>query len=231
MKKKIITTMLAAAMLTLGATNAYAASPLDGYAVTIHDQTTLAVFAAGKDWPITTWYFYDTDGDVLGSIGNDAVMELAEQHREQESINWEYWLPQAFNEYRGVGADIVISEQTGFDAETLALEVIELTNAERRKYGLHPLEVDDELMELAQIRAEEVSTKYSHERPDGTRVSKTHRCGENIGARKTAAIQVEKWMASEGHRHNILLERYKSIGVGCYKSETGRIYWVQIFKS
>ena len=87
MKKKIITTMLAAAMLTLGATNAYAASPLDGYTVTVHDQTSLAVFAVGKDWPITKWYFYDADGDVLGSIGNDAVMKLSEQHRGQESIN------------------------------------------------------------------------------------------------------------------------------------------------
>ena len=85
-------------------------------------------------------------------------------------------------------------------------------------------------MELAQIRAEEVSTKYSHERPDGTRVSETYICGENIGARKTAAIQVEKWMASEGHRHNILLERYKSIGVGYYKADDGITYWVQIFK-
>jgi len=230
-KKKIITTTLAAAMLTAGTTNAYAASPLDDYTVTVHDQTSLAVFAAGKDWPITKWYFYDAGGNVLGSIGNDAVMELAEKHRGQDSINWEYWLPQAFNEYRGVGADIVISEQTGFDAESLALEVIELTNAERKKHGLPPLEVDDELMELAQVRAEEISRKYSHERPDGTRVSETHRCGENIGARKTAAIQVEKWMASGGHRHNILLERYRSIGVGCYKSGIGRIYWVQIFKS
>jgi len=230
-KKKIVTPMLAAAMLTAGKTNAYAASPLDGYAVTVYDQNTLAVFAAGKDWPITKWYFHDSDGDVLGSIENDAVMELSEKHQGQESINWEYWLPQAFNEYRGVGADIVISEQTGFDAEALMLEVIELTNAEREKHGLHPLEANDELMELAQIRAKEISRKYSHERPDGTRVSEIYRCGENIGARKTAAIQVEKWMASEGHRHNILLDRYESIGVGCYKSGTGRIYWVQIFKS
>ena len=54
MKKKIVTTMLAAAILTTGATNVYAAdNPFDSYAVTVYDQTTLAVFAAGKDWPIT----------------------------------------------------------------------------------------------------------------------------------------------------------------------------------
>ena len=54
MKKKIIPTILAAAMMAAGATNAYAANPLDGYDITIYDQTTPAVFAAGKDWPITT---------------------------------------------------------------------------------------------------------------------------------------------------------------------------------
>ena len=46
MKKKIIPTILAAVMMAAGATNAYAANPLDGYNVTIYDQTTPAVFAA-----------------------------------------------------------------------------------------------------------------------------------------------------------------------------------------
>ena len=49
MKKKIITTMLATAILAAGATKAYAVNPLDGYEITVYDQTTPAVFAAGKD--------------------------------------------------------------------------------------------------------------------------------------------------------------------------------------
>lgn len=39
---------------------------------------------------------------------------------------------------------------------------------------------------LAQTRAEEVSVKYSHERPDGTRVVKEYGYGENVGAKSKA---------------------------------------------
>ena len=237
MKNKIITTMLAAAMLTAGATNAYAANPLDGYEVIIYERTAPAVFAAGKDWPITTWYFYDENHNIIGSMSGKDSLTIVQQY---ESVNpdgrWEFWFPKVFNDYRGLNkennSDLTVeTEGTQINhTEEWAMEVIELTNAEREKHGIHPLEVDYELMELAQIRAEEVSTKYSHERPDGTRVSKTYGCGENVGAKKSAEKQVTSWMNSEGHRTNILLERYKSIGVGCCMADDGRTYWVQIFK-
>ena len=229
--------MLTATMLTAGATNAYAANPLDGYEVTIYDQTAPAVFAAGKDWPITTWYFFDEDHNIIGSMSGKDSLTIAQQY---ESINpdgrWEFWFPNVFNDYRGLNdntspvSSAPKEEKQISDTEEWAMEVIELTNAEREKHGLHPLEVDEEVMELAQIRAKEVSTKYSHERPDGTRVVKTHGCGENVGAKKSAEKQVASWMNSEGHRTNILRERYQSIGVGCYKADDGRTYWVQIFK-
>jgi len=237
MKKKIITTMLATAILAAGATKVYAANPLDGYDITIYDQTTSAVFAAGKDWPITTWYFYDEAHNIVGSMSGKDSLTIARQY---ESVNpdgrWEFWFPKVFNDYRGLdnSANSVLTvkaeENEVRDTEQWALEVIKLTNAEREKHGLPLLEVNDELMKLAQIRAEEVSTKYSHERLDGTRVSKTHGCGENVGAKKSAEKQVTSWMSSEGHRTNILLERYQSIGVGCYRAENGRTYWVQIFR-
>jgi len=238
MKKKIITTMLAAAMLTAGTTNAYAANPLDGYNVAIYNQTAPAVFAAGKDWPITTWYFFYGDHNIIGSMSGKDSLTISQQY---ESVNpegkWEFWFPKVFNDYRGLNDNTIPvfsaskEEKQISDTEELAMEVIDLTNAEREKHGLHPLEFDDELMKLAQIRAEEVSVKYSHTRPDGTRISKTYGCGENVGAKKSAKKQVTSWMNSKGHRTNILLERYTSIGVGCYKADDGRTYWVQIFKS
>ena len=237
MKKKIITTMLATAMMAAGTTNTYAANPLDGYDIAIYDQTTSAVFAAGKDWPITTWYFYDEAHNIVGSMSGKDSLTIARQY---ESVNpegrWEFWFPKVFNDYRGLDNSansvptVKTQENEVSSAEQWAMEVIKLTNAEREKHGLSPLEVNDELMKLAQIRAKEVSTKYIHERPDGTRVRKTHGCGENVGAKKSAEKQVTSWMSSEGHRTNILLERYQSIGVGCYQAENGRTYWVQIFR-
>ena len=110
-----------------------------------------------------------------------------------------------------------------------ALEVIRLTNQERKNHGLEPLEIDYDLMALAEIRAEEASIKYSHERPDGTRVSQMGYYGENLGAKASAEKQVSSWMNSEGHRTNILREQYHRIGVGCYLGENGKRYWIQVF--
>lgn len=117
---------------------------------------------------------------------------------------------------------------SGEALEDEALEVIRLTNIERENRGLEPLEIDDDLMALAQIRAEEVSIKYDHERPDGTRVVQLG-YGENVGAKASAEKQVTSWMNSEGHKKNILLERYHKIGVGCYRLDNGKHYWVQVF--
>ncbi len=109
-----------------------------------------------------------------------------------------------------------------------ALEVVRLTNLERENHGLDPLPIDEDLMELARIRAMEIREKYSHTRPDGTSVVDL-RCGENCGQNSSAKNQVEAWMNSEGHRTNILLDRYHHIGVGCYQAPNGNLYWVQVF--
>lgn len=109
-----------------------------------------------------------------------------------------------------------------------AQEVIRLTNIERENHGLEPLPVDAGLIELAQIRAEEIREKYSHTRPDGTTVVDL-RCGENCGQDSSAEEQVAAWMNSEGHRANILLDRYHHIGAACYRAENGNLYWVQVF--
>lgn len=109
-----------------------------------------------------------------------------------------------------------------------ALEVVRLTNKEREKNGLPALEVDEDLMELARIRAEEIREKYSHTRPDGTTVVDL-RCGENCGQSLSAEKQITAWMNSEGHRTNILLDRYHHMGAGCYQASNGNLYWVLVF--
>ncbi len=109
-----------------------------------------------------------------------------------------------------------------------AEEAIRLANQERENHGLDPLPTDSDLMELAEIRAEEIRESYSHTRPDGTDVG-AYRCGENIGRKTSASAQVNSWMNSEGHRTNILLDRYHHIGAACYQAENGNYYWVMVF--
>ena len=217
----------------------------EGYEVKVNDWTTPAVTSSSKDWPVTSWYFYSQSGSILGSISGTALMAITERTAQTigYDVDWSLWLAEAFNEYRDVAGggstssggttseeadEEENSQQAGTFLEDEALEVVRLTNEERSNHGVGTLEVDEDLMALAKIRAEEVSTKYSHERPDGSHVVQMG-YGENVGAKASAEKQVTSWMGSDGHRTNILREVYTRIGVGCYQTEGGKYYWVQIF--
>ena len=126
--------------------------------------------------------------------------------------------------------------------EELAAEVVRLVNVERAKEGLAPLGTYDSLTKAAQIRAPEIVTLFSHDRPDGTSCftamdqtgakKGAYTWGENIAAgNATAAATVEQWMNSPGHRANILNAKFTHIGVG-YQHSAGSTYghyWVQMF--
>lgn len=118
------------------------------------------------------------------------------------------------------------------------LRVVELVNAERAKVGLAPLALEENITEAAQVRAAETVKSFSHTRPDGrhfstalTEAGVSYRgAGENIAwGQKTPEQVMEGWMNSEGHRANILNEKYTSIGVGYYPSANGVNYWSQLF--
>ena len=109
--------------------------------------------------------------------------------------------------------------------------VIDETNAERTRYGLGELRVDEALMAAAQVRAGEIVRKFSHTRPDGMmwRTVSSAAYGENIARGHNNPDRVmAAWMSSSGHRQNILKEGYGSIGVACV--QVGSVcHWVQLF--
>lgn len=117
-------------------------------------------------------------------------------------------------------------------------QVIDLVNEERARAGLAPLEKNDQLSAAAAIRAEEIVSSFSHTRPDGSAYRTVldqigaaySNCGENVAfGYRTPEDVMYGWMASEGHKANILGERYDSIGVGYCKDSSGQGYWVQLF--
>ena len=123
--------------------------------------------------------------------------------------------------------------------EQMAQEVIRLTNIERAKVGVAPLQYHAKLQEAAMVRAKEISILFSHRRPDG-RDSDTAlgEAGvgcpdlENIGKGAYTPEQIVRaWMNSPGHRATMLSSTATHIGVGFYKSATGGYYWVQDFSS
>ena len=106
-----------------------------------------------------------------------------------------------------------------------AQEVLRLCNIEREKEGLKPLELMDDLNFVAQIRADEQTEvgDISHTRPDGTNwktvlqnVNVPNRArGENLILNYGSAESVVRgWMASPGHRANIMRENFTHMGIG-----------------
>ncbi len=123
------------------------------------------------------------------------------------------------------------------NSPTFEQQVLDLTNQERAKNGLAPLQGNAELNYAADIYAELMSQKnyFGHTGPDGStprnRVNTVgfdaQIVGENIARGQTTPKQVvDAWMKSPGHRANILNPRYTQIGVGFDKN-----YWVQDFGS
>lgn len=118
-----------------------------------------------------------------------------------------------------------------------ASQVVNLVNAERSNRGLKPLSIDKNAAAAAGVRAKEIKQSFSHTRPDGSHFSTVLKdngvsyrtSGENIAwGQRTPEEVVKGWMNSEGHRANILNEKFTSIGVGYYENG-GTAYWAQLF--
>ena len=120
-----------------------------------------------------------------------------------------------------------------------AQEILNSVNAERANVGLSALSLSSTLMNGAATRANELTTYYSHTRPDGTNCSTvvedtypSYYIGENIAAGQESTAEVMNgWMNSTGHRANILRPSYSELGVGFYYDPDSyyKYHWVQLF--
>lgn len=98
---------------------------------------------------------------------------------------------------------------------------------------LQPLQWDYELEKLAIKRAEEIAIFFSHTRPAGN--ERELLTGENIAAgQENFNSAFIAWREDEdpylwqGHRRNMLNNRYTHVGIACVERD-GRKYWVQNF--
>ena len=122
-----------------------------------------------------------------------------------------------------------ISSQAVYSSK--ASDIISQVNMERAKYGLSPVKVSASLTQAAYIRAQELTSVFSHTRPDGTSWStvSAYANAENIARGYTTTDKaMAAWLTSEGHRKNIINSRYTTIGVCAYEYN-GVMYWVQLF--
>ena len=120
--------------------------------------------------------------------------------------------------------------------------VLELTNNERQKSGLRPLTLSAELNNAAQKYSLVLATSGCFDHICGPIPNFADRAGqagytgwtalaENIAAGyPTPEAVLNGWMASAGHRANILSPQYAEIGIGMV-SGSGQFgtYWTQEF--
>ena len=126
-------------------------------------------------------------------------------------------------------------------AANFTARVVELTNAERAQAGLAPLGVSAELTGAAARYAEVLASEGCFAHTCGPVPQLVQRAelagyfgwltlGENIaGGQRSPEAVVRDWMASPGHRANILNPSFTEVGVGVSTGGPYGIYWAQAF--
>jgi uncharacterized protein YkwD len=120
--------------------------------------------------------------------------------------------------------------------------IFRLVNAERRRQGLPDLVYNPQLDRMATIQAENMARfqKMAHVIPEArlpTLTDRAHEAGypfsrlaENVAlGYPNAQTVVDGWMASKGHRANILNRDVEETGIAIARSSAGGLYYCQVF--
>ena len=111
-------------------------------------------------------------------------------------------------------------------------DLLRRVNKYREKKGLNTLEENDYLNEMAQIRAEELSIRFSHIRPNGELADGHGLDGEIIvDTVKTSRDAFLAFKGSKQHNELMLHRTYLTFGSGYYVDGNGKSYWVILFST
>ena len=128
---------------------------------------------------------------------------------------------------------------TAFEADIYAG-----VNNERIAAGLAPLQIDAALVNVARDRSNDMIQKgyFGHVSPTGeTAFTLLDRygipygwAGENLARNnypddESVAVAMHDWMASQGHRENMLNVHYTNVGVGSAVDASGMKYFTVVF--
>lgn len=173
---------------------------------------------------IGDWYVIQTDADYIGCVSSKYVKLI---------------YPQTTTSGSGTSSNANTETTTTSQLTADEQEVFNLINEQRTKNGLAALKINDELQNVARIKAKDMvdNNYFSHNSPTyGTPFQMiksfgiTYKAaGENIAGNSSNQGAVTAWMNSEGHRANILSNNYNYTGVAVVSSKTyGKVY-VQMF--
>lgn len=165
-----------------------------------------------------------TDKDFIGAVSKDYVRPI---YPNTNNTNQTNQTEQDNNTQ--VGSGLTNDEKETFN----------LINEQRVAAGLPDLVIDDEVQNVARIKAQDMVNNgyFSHTSPtygspfDMLKNFKVsyRTAGENIAGNSTNSGAVNAWMNSEGHKANILNNSYNYTGIAVVSSpKYGKIY-VQMF--
>ena len=182
---------------------------------TVNKNEYVRVFAG-----IGNWYIIQTDDDHVGMVSSQYIKAIYSTESEKTSSN-------------------NTSTQTTTVLTEDEKEVFNLINNKRIGAGLSALKIDDEVQNIARIKAKDLvdNNYFSHNSPTyGTPFQMLKSfgvsyksAGENIAGNSSNSGAVEAWMNSEGHRANILNNSYNYTGVAVVKSNKYGKIFVQMF--
>lgn len=174
--------------------------------------------------------------DKYNGVGGVDVSNMTEQER---------W---AVGDYTGTFKGDGTSIQVMGNEEQIKSAILADINSARTKEGLSTLTLNSNLSKAAQTKTDAMASggKYEHEGDYGSLFTQAYSAGvtrgtfasvyENIGKDSWYADGVERggtkvssWMASEGHRANIMRSGNTDIGIGVTVSNDGTVYYSVFF--
>lgn len=133
----------------------------------------------------------------------------------------------------GVAAAVPASAQAAVTGDGAAAgRAYDLVNAARAEVGLAPLSIAPDTTSVATDWAFHLAStgRLVHNPELSRELSGWALVAENVGVGADADQLQGAFMASPGHRANILRENVTEIGVGAVRSGDGRLWIVQVFK-
>lgn len=135
-----------------------------------------------------------------------------------------------------------IETPTEIDVDLIRDTIFQLTNDLRQEQGVGQLTLNETLIEVADIRALETESSFSHTRPNEEPfhtvlqgIYDYQMAGENLAMgtyhgtnTEMASFLFDGWVESEGHYENMIELGFTEIGIGVH-SDGEILYLVQIF--
>lgn len=193
-------------------------------------------------WTSTQFYHDDCEAPII-NIGGEWKCGACGARISKQDTCFDCGAPLEYN-----GTTIPVDLSLRIRSDDLEQTIHEETNRQRANHGVNQLEYDHHLSAIAFQHSRDMAQRdfFAHTNPDGDEPSDRYRkfghddrsSGENISLEhheilasptEVARSIVEGWMNSQGHRENVLRDRFTKEGIGVYLDNNGGVYATQNF--